>query len=179
MTAGSKVSMFVVCPFDALGGTMATYAGQNVGARNISRVKKGAWTTQLIGSVYALVVLVFLFFAGRTILRLFTETDIVIEQAMMYILANAVTYILLAAVNNFRFVIQGMGFSTFAILSGVMEMVARILVAFTMVPAIGYAGAIWASPVAWVFAVAFLIPGFYYCCNKLEKQFSSDKCHHL
>lgn len=179
MTAGSKVSMFVVCPFDALGGTMATYAGQNVGARNIARVKKGAWTTQLIGSIYSVVILVFLYFAGRTILRLFTQTDIVIEQAMMYLLANAVTYILLAAVNNFRFVIQGMGFSTFAILSGVMEMIARILVAFTMVPAIGYAGAIWASPVAWVFAVAFLIPGFYYCCNKLEKQFASENCYHL
>ncbi len=179
MTAGSKVSMFVVCPFDALGGTMATYAGQNVGAKDIKRVKKGTWSAQLIGSIYAVFIFVVLYFGGRFILRLFTQTDIVIEQAMMFLLANAISYILLAAVNIFRFCIQGMGFSTFAIISGVMEMIARTLVAFTLVPAIGYAGAIWASPVAWVFAVIFLIPGFYYCCNKLDKKFGPKGCHYL
>ncbi len=173
MTAGSKVSMFVVCPFDALGGTMATYAGQNVGAKNIPRVKKGVWTAQLLGTIYAVFIFIVLYFGGRTILHLFTDTDIVISQAMMFLLANSVSYTFLAAVNIFRFAIQGMGFSTFAIYSGVMEMIARILVAFTFVPRIGFAGAIWASPVAWLFAVFFLIPGFYSCCRKLEKQFST------
>ncbi len=168
MTAGSKVSMFVVCPFDALGGTMATYAGQNIGAKNIQRVKTGVWTAQMLGTIYAVFIFIVLFFAGRNILHLFTSTDLVIEQAMMYLLANSVSYTLLAAVNIFRFAIQGMGFSTFAIISGVMEMIARILVAFILVPMIGFAGAIWASPVAWLFAVVFLIPGFYYCCRKLS-----------
>ncbi|MBP5594920.1 MAG: MATE family efflux transporter [Pseudobutyrivibrio sp.] len=179
MTAGAKVSMFVVCPFDALGGTMATYAGQNVGAKNIPRVRKGVWTAQFIGTIYAVIILVVLFFSGRYMLRMFTDTSVVINQAMMFLLANAVTYTLLAAVNIFRFAIQGMGFSGFAIYSGVMEMVARILVAFTLVPMIGYAGAIWASPVAWLFAVFFLIPGFYSCCRKLEHKFCEDNCHHL
>ena len=179
MTAGVKVSMFVVCPFDALGGTMATYAGQNVGAKDIPRVRKGVWTAQLLGTIYAVIILIVLYFTGRNLLRLFTSTDIVIEQAMMFLLANAVTYTLLAAVNIFRFAIQGMGFSSFAIYSGVMEMVARTLVAFTLVPMIGYAGAIWASPVAWVFAVIFLIPGFYYCCRKLDKKFGVDGFHHF
>jgi Na+-driven multidrug efflux pump len=165
MTTGSKVSLFVVCPFDALGGTMATYAGQNVGAKNIPRVKKGVWTAQLLGSIYAVFIFVVLIFAGRYMLHMFTDTAIVIEQAMMFLLANSVSYILLVAVNVFRFAIQGMGFSTFAIYSGVMEMIARILVAFTFVPMIGFAGAVWASPVAWLFAVFFLIPGFYTCCN--------------
>ena len=179
MTAGSKVSMFVVCPFDALGGTMATYAGQNVGAKKIPRVKQGVWTAQLLGTIYAIVIFVVLFFTGKYILLLFTSTEIVINQAMMYLLANAVTYTLLAAVNIFRFAIQGMGFSSFAIYSGVMEMIARILVAFTFVPMIGFSGAIWASPVAWLFAVFFLVPGFYSCCKKLDKRFNGSEVHQL
>ncbi len=179
MTAGAKVSLFVVCPFDALGGTMATYAGQNVGAKNIPRVKKGVWTAQLLGTIYAVIILIVLFFSGRLILHLFTDTDVVIEQAMMFLLANAVTYTLLAAVNIFRFAIQGMGYSTFAIYSGVMEMIARILVAFSLVPLVGYAGAIWASPVAWLFAVFFLIPGFYSCCRKLEYKFRGENTHYI
>ena len=179
MTAGSKVSMFVVCPFDALGGTMATYAGQNVGAKKIPRVKQGVWTAQLLGTIYAIVIFVVLYFTGKYILLLFTSTEIVINQAMMYLLANAVTYTLLAAVNIFRFAIQGMGFSSFAIYSGVMEMIARILVAFTFVPMIGFSGAIWASPVAWLFAVFFLVPGFYSCCKKLDKRFNGGEVHQL
>lgn len=179
MTAGSKVSMFVVCPFDALGGTMATYAGQNVGAKNIPRVKKGVWTAQLLGTIYSVVIFIVLLFSGRVILRLFTATDVVIDQAMSFLFANSISYTLLAAVNIFRFAIQGMGFSTFAIYSGVMEMIARILVAFTLVPRIGFSGAIWASPVAWLFAVFFLIPGFYSCCKKLDVKFNGAYTHQL
>jgi Na+-driven multidrug efflux pump len=158
---------------------MATYSGQNVGAKNIPRVKKGVWTAQLLGTIYAVIILIVLFFSGRLILHLFTDTDVVIEQAMMFLLANAVTYTLLAAVNIFRFAIQGMGYSTFAIYSGVMEMIARILVAFSLVPLVGYAGAIWASPVAWLFAVFFLIPGFYSCCRKLEYKFRGENTHYI
>lgn len=179
MTAGSKVSMFVVCPFDALGGTMATYAGQNVGAKNIPRVKKGVWTAQLLGTIYSVVIFIVLLFSGRVMLRLFTATDVVIDQAMSFLFANSITYTLLAAVNIFRFAIQGMGYSTFAIYSGVMEMIARILVAFTLVPRIGFSGAIWASPVAWLFAVFFLIPGFYSCCKKLDVKFNGAYTHQL
>lgn len=179
MTAGSKVSCFVVCPFDALGGTMATYAGQNVGAKKIDRVKSGTWSAMLLGTIYALIILVVLYFHGRNLLQLFTSTTEVIEQAQLFLLANAVTYTLLAGVNIFRFAIQGMGYSTFAILAGVMEMIARVLVAFTLVPAIGFAGAIWASPVAWLFADAFLIPGFYWCCSRLNRRYGSANTHHI
>ncbi len=179
MTAGSRLGNIVVCPFDALGGTMATYAGQNVGAKDIDRVKKGVWTAQLIGTIYGVGICIVLFFTGRYLFRLFTDTEEVIDKSMMFIMANAVMYTFLVAVNVFRFAIQGMGFSAFAIYSGVMEMIARILVAFTLVPMIGYEGSVWANPVAWVFAVFFLIPGFYSCCRKLEKKYSKEDSHYL
>ena len=110
VSTGSKVSMFFCCPFDALGGTMATYAGQNV-------------------------------------------------------------YIPLTFVNVVRFTIQGMGFSTFAILAGVCEMAARSLVGFCLVPVFGFLPACFASPLAWIFADAFLIPAFFHCMKKLKVLF--------
>jgi Na+-driven multidrug efflux pump len=89
---------------------------------------------------------------------------------MQFLLANAVTYTLLAAVNIFRFAIQGMGFSTFAIYSGVMEMIARTAAAFTLVPWFGFLGACFASPLAWIFADAFLVPAFFATYKKLERK---------
>ena len=42
VTAGQKIGMFFCCPFDALGGTMATYAGQNAGAGKTDRIRQGS-----------------------------------------------------------------------------------------------------------------------------------------
>lgn len=57
VTAAGKISMFCCCPFDALGSTMATYAGQNVGAKKMDRVNTGILTSSIIGSEYSVVIL--------------------------------------------------------------------------------------------------------------------------
>jgi hypothetical protein len=64
--------------------------------------------------------------------------------------------------------IQGMGFGTFAILSGVFEMIARSVVAMVFVPVWGFPAVCFASPVAWVLADCFLIPAFHHCERRLE-----------
>ena len=58
-----------------------------------------------------------------------------------------------------------------AILAGVCEMVARGLVGFVFVPWLGYIASCFASPLAWIFADAFLIPCFYHCLKKLKTQY--------
>ena len=70
-------------------------------------------------------------------------------------------------VNAVRFTIQGMGFSVFAIISGVMEMIARILVAVLSARYFGFAGICLAHPTAWLFADLFLIPAFFYCRRRV------------
>jgi hypothetical protein len=52
-----------------------------------------------------------------------------------------------------------------------MEMIARTVVAFTLVPAIGFLGACFAGPLAWVMADIFLIPAFFHVYKKLEVKF--------
>ena len=49
VTAGSKVSMFFCCPFDAMGATMATYCGQNVGACKLDRLGQGVRDCAVLG----------------------------------------------------------------------------------------------------------------------------------
>ena len=132
VSTGSKVSMFFCCPFDALGGTMATYAGQNVGAKKLDRVKEGLKAASLIGIIYSLIAFVVLLFGGRYIALLFMDADQteIIGRVATFLIGNSMFYIPLTFVNVVRFTIQGMGFSTFAILAGVCEMAARSLVGF-------------------------------------------------
>ena len=171
MTAASKISMFVVCPFDALGSTMATYGGQNVGAGKLDRLGKGVWNATVLGAIYSIIIFLVLYFFGNNLSLLFVDKTevVVLAQSRQFLLINAIFYIPLALVNIFRFMIQGMGFSGFAVLAGVAEMIARALIGLVFVPIFGFVAACFASPLAWIFADAFLIPAFFYCRKKLMK----------
>ncbi|MEF2666180.1 MAG: MATE family efflux transporter [Lachnospira eligens] len=170
MTAGSKMFNFTCCPFDALGSTMATYAGQNVGAAKIKRLGQGVRSAMIIGSVYSVLSLIALYFTTDYIALLFvnaSETTIIV-LTRQFILASACFYIPLTGVNVVRFCIQGMGFSVFAISAGILEMIGRAFAAIILIPSIGFMGACLASPIAWIAADAFLFPAFIHCAKKLN-----------
>ena len=175
MTAGSKMFNFTCCPFDALGSTMATYAGQNVGAAKIKRLGQGGVrSAMIIGSIYSVLSLIALYFTTDYIALLFvnaSETTI-IALTRQFILASACFYIPLTGVNVVRFCIQGMGFSVFAISAGILEMIGRAFAAIILIPSIGFMGACLASPIAWIAADAFLFPAFIHCARKLNARHS-------
>ena len=100
---------------------MATYAGQNVGAKKMDRVNTGILTSSIIGSVYSVVILGVMFLWSRQISLLFVDASetVILDQARQMLLINMVFYIPLTLVNVVRFTVQGMGFSKFAILAGV------------------------------------------------------------
>lgn len=170
VSTGSKVSMFFCCPFDALGGTMATYAGQNVGAKQLERVKQGVKAATLIGWVYSVIAFAVLAFGGKYLALLFMdagETEI-IGRVALFLMANSGFYLFLTLVNVVRFAIQGMGFSGFAVLAGICEMIARATVGFFLVPLFGFTPICFASPLAWICADLFLVPAFFHCIHRLK-----------
>ena len=171
MTAGGKIFNFTCCPFDALGSTMATYCGQNVGAGKYDRLGKGVMTASIIGWIYSVVSFVVLVFTARYISLLFVnpEETQIIELTHRFICASALFYVFLTLVNVVRFSIQGMGFSGLAIIAGIFEMVARAFAAVVLVPAIGFDGACLASPLAWVAADIFLVSAFLHCRKTLVR----------
>lgn len=175
MTAATKISLFVVCPFDALGSTMATYGGQNVGAGKLDRLGKGLRSAVILGAIYSALIFVAVYFFGENMIQIFlspTEENatVVLACAKDFLLTNAAFYFPLALVNIVRFLIQGMGFSGFAVFAGVFEMIARALVGLLLVPVFGFVAACFASPLAWIFADAFLIPAFFFCRKRLRNQ---------
>ena len=66
-----------------------------------------------------------------------------------------------------RYTIQGVGYTNLAMLSGVLEMIARILVSLLAVPAFGCLAVCFGDPTAWIFADAFLIPAFIYVYRRI------------
>ena len=175
MTAGSKINIFLACPFDALGQTMAPYAGQNIGARKLDR--KGLRAACIIGFIVSglMVIVVKLFGDQLTMLFLDEKDPVIMQNSTQFLIIVSAFYCLLTLVNTVRFTIQGMGFSSLAIIAGVMEMIARGIAGMLLVPAFGYLGACYSSPLAWLLADAFLIPAFFLCKRKVARQLEVGK----
>ncbi|EOT26567.1 MATE efflux family protein [Eubacterium sp. 14-2] len=176
IAAAAKIGMFFCCPFDAMGSTMATYAGQNVGAGKLERVSAGMKSTCMLGLVYSVLAFVVLALSGKTIALLFVSPSehAILQDVNRYLVISAAFFFPLALVNIVRFTIQGLGFSRFAILAGVCEMAARSLVGMGFVPVFGYIAACFASPVAWICADLFLIPAYLYVMKKLYRMMGHE-----
>ncbi len=172
VTAAQKINMFISCPIESLGQTMAPYAGQNMGAGKIDRIGKGLKSAVLMGWGVSIICFLIAVLFGKQLTLLFVdagETEI-IAYSYRFLLFCIGGYCLLTLVNTVRFTIQGMGFSVFAILSGIMEMIARTLAALVVARKLGYIGICLAHPMAWLFADVFLIPAFFWCRKKVAKQ---------
>lgn len=175
VTAGGKLSMFFCCVIDALATTMATFAGQNVGARNIQRVHQGLKATSIIGMIYCVAAFVVIWLFGRNLIGLFVDApDVeVIDKAYHFLMINSAMYIPLLFVNIVRFSIQGVGYTSIAMFAGVAEMVARTLVAVMLVPVFGFNAACFANPAAWVLADLFLFPCYFKVTKRLAVRFGA------
>lgn len=181
-TAGGKVSIFFCTPYDALGSTMATWGGQNVGAGRLDRLNKGLKSASILGCCYAVAEFLIMFFFGRQLSSLFLgsaaspeELNLILDSARLFLITNAAFYIPLVFVNVVRFLIQGMGYSGLATLAGVCEMIGRTAAALLLIPRIGYPGACWASPIAWILADAFLLPAYFHVRRKTYATFGQAR----
>jgi len=177
VTAASKLSMLFACPFDALGATMATYGGQNVGAGKLDRLSMGLLSASILGAIYSVLAFAVLTLFGKQLGLLFldAEEEEILANMHRFLIVHSALYIPLALVNIVRFCIQGMGFSVFAILAGVFEMIARSAVGKFAVPVWGFNAVCCANPAAWLLADAFLIPAFFRCLHKLQRTTERSK----
>ena len=143
VTAGSKIRLFFCTPYDALGGTMATFAGQNAGAMKPERVKEGVIKATVIGFIYSAAGIVLMLILGDLLCGLFVDGDetVIISMAKYFLIVDACFGFFLTMVNVYRFAMQGMGYSGFAMIAGILEMIGRSAVAFVLVPVMGFTAA--------------------------------------
>ena len=169
-TAAMRIKMFFMCPFESLGIAMATFAGQNYGAGRPERIMQGVKAAAAMALVYWVFTFCVLMFGSRELALLFvdaSETEILKDTAL-FLHISVSFFPVLGLLCILRYTIQGAGFTNLAMLSGVSEMIARVLVSVWAVPAFGYVAVCCGDSTAWIFADAFLIPAFLYVYKKIK-----------
>lgn len=174
-TAGTKVDQFFTMPTMTLGMAMATFAGQNMGAGKIDRIKKGLKQTFFVSVGYSLLGGVALVTFGEFFVRLFVSdaTGVVMDAAMQYLRVIAMFCWALALIFLFRNTIQGLGNGFVPMLTGFIELVMRVLAAMILSKVIGFTGICLANPIAWLAGDLLLIVSYRLTIKKIDQQFSN------
>ncbi len=171
-TASMRIKYLFTCVFENIGVAMATYCGQNLGARRMDRVTKGVKDGIKLMLIYFVFTFALIYPFADWMMRIFVdsgEAEVVGRAAQFMRIANYF-YPALGLLTILRYSIQGLGFSNLSMLSGVMEMIARCGVSLWLVPALAWTGVCLGDPVAWIMADIFLIPAFLWVQRRLRKQ---------
>ena len=151
-TAASKVEQIVTQPGISFGTTMATYCGQNLGAGKYDRIKEGVKKGSIITIMVSIIAAVVLFVFGKSLSTLFISSDQIeaLNYSKQYLNTVAAFLPILGMLFIYRNSLQGIGDAFIPMMAGVAELVARVIVAFTLPAFIGYIGICLDSPFAWI-----------------------------
>lgn len=170
--AAMRIKYLFTCVFENIGVAMATYCGQNLGAKKMERISQGvrsAIKMMLIFFVFSFIVITPF---ADDMMTLFVDKGEaeVVTYAAEFMRIACYFYPCLGLLTIFRYSIQGLGYSNLSMMSGVMEMIARCGVSLWLVPAFAWTGVCYGDPVAWVMADMFLLPAFWWLFKHLKKR---------
>ena len=175
-TASMRIKYLFTCVFENIGVAMATYCGQNIGARRLDRITLGIKSAIKIMLCYFVITMLLILPFAEEMMMLFvdhTETAI-ISNAAMFMRIACYFYPVLGLLVILRYSIQGLGYSNLSMMSGVMEMIARCGVSLWLVPALGFLGVCYGDPVAWVAANVFLVPCIIWLMRRLRRKLNRN-----
>ncbi len=173
-TAAMRIKYLFTCVFENIGVAMATYCGQNIGARKVERVAMGVRSAMKITMVYFALTFIIIMPFSPEMMTLFvsSEEEAVVDNAALLMRIACCFYPALGTLTVLRYSIQGLGYSNLSMLSGVMEMIARCGVSIWLVPAFHFLGVCYGDPTAWVMADLFLIPAFLWLYHHLRRKYA-------
>lgn len=134
---------------DAIGTSLGTFVGQNVGARNLDRVKKGVRCAYLMDIIcYGIFCPVIWFFASP-IMQAFTQNTDAIRCGIEYIRIFSGFFVIGGFLVIYHNILRAAGDVKVTVLMGVSEVITRIGFTFLFSACFGYYGLWWVSPLTW------------------------------
>ena len=176
LTTGNRISLLLFQPMEALGLTMATFCGQNLGAKKLDRIKQGMRLSMIIQMIYSVLSGAVLWFFGRALATIFigNEEAEILDNVRFQLRVLGVSYFSIGILFIFRNALQGLGYSVMAMSAGVCELVGRVAVAFLLVGRFGFYGACFAGPLSWFLADAVLLPAYFVIMKRLKIKVGAD-----
>jgi len=172
MTATNRLYGLLETAGISYGYAISTYVGQNRGAGEITRVRKGVKTGFVIGILTSIVIAAVMILFGKNILMLFIsgtaeEIAATMTVAYRYLVIMSVLLPTLYCLHVLKFTLIGLGNSLYPMLSGVAEFVMRVASALIIPVYFGEMNLFFAEPIAWIGADIVMAVGYVVCMRKI------------
>ena len=159
--AGFKIDSLCAIPMIQMGNAMATYTGQNVGAKQFDRIPQGVKASSLVcvavWIVYAVIIRIF----GHGIIGLFMEAganEAAYTAGVEYMQIMSSFYVMLGLMYVFSATLRGAGDALFSVIAVTCNFAARCAFAYIMVAITGMEQMIWwSNPIGWFIALIMCI----------------------
>lgn len=168
-TACSRVTQLLIQPCTAVGMTISTFAGQNLGAGKIDRIKQGLKDASKITMTITVISTICLIFAPRFLASIVLSDPAIIDLSLNYLRICGVMLWSIALLFLVRSALQGMGFTVVPMASGFLELALRVVVILLLASRFGFAAIAMAEVAAWFGAFALNGVALLIKLKKLQK----------
>ncbi|SDS46293.1 MATE family efflux transporter [Microbacterium paraoxydans] len=171
-TTASRVDSLAVALLSSLGLAVSMYAAQNHGGRRPDRIRRGVVEAAWMAVAAAIVLGGLLIAFGAPMVRLFVGdgSDDVVDMAHRMLIINGCGYWALGMLFVLRGALQGLGHTLVPTVTGVIELVMRVVAAVVLGAMIGFDGVALSNPLAWVGAIVLLVPAYVKAHRALATQ---------
>jgi len=163
-SVAARVNSLATLPAMNFASALATFVGQNLGAKKGHRVKDGFIATLKMSSVISVLVSLFVVFFGEFIMNLFTNDPEVAEIGVEYLTIVGSFYLVFSAMFATSGVLRGAGATVIPMITTIFSLWGiRIPGAYFLSEKIGATGIWWSIPIGWfmglVMAYAYYLTG--------------------
>lgn len=171
-TVGQRIEMYLNLPCNAFQTTLATYAGQNIGAGKIKNVKRGVRQTLLISLIMSLLISALVWLFADNIIGLFGLGSQAITYCRAHLRTIAFVNIILGAYIPLFGVFQASNHGSACTVVATSALSVRVFVTYLLRYSafLGYAVIWWNG--LFGFGVGFIITWSYYLSGKWQKNSS-------
>lgn len=161
-TTGARVDGVAIALLASLGLAVSMFVAQNHGAGRADRIRQGVVQSVWMSAVGGVALGAVLIRSGGSIVGLFVGPgeERVVTMASYLLLVNGALYVVLGVLFVLRGALQGLGHTFTPTLTGVIELVMRVGAAVVLGASFGFTGVVWGNPLAWLGAVAVLVPAY-------------------
>ncbi len=157
---------------------MATFVGQNYGAKRYDRIKTGVARFTVFATCMALGLAIIELSLYRPLIKLFISpsdrSEELFEYALRFLLLNSSFYIMLGTLCISRGALQGMGRGTIALVSGAMEVVMRVVISLIAMHFSSFLIVCLCNCSSWMAANIVLLPAFLLTLRKYIPLFGTS-----
>jgi len=172
---GERIRAIATMPMESVGMAMATFVGQNYGAKRMERIRSGIRAGLLIQITYSAAAWAVLLVLKKPLVYLLLGelASPEAEAAVRYLSIITTLFVFHGSLMIFRNTVQGMGFGASALCSAAMEIIGRSAAGLLAVRFGSFFLICVSSPMAWVLALLCCMSLCAYYIPKKTKEFAA------